>query len=96
MKPDPEQLIEQLVANTRKLLTDHWGRAEQVFAATNIKIGITHLIDFDGAKATAKSTISFGARVKDTVEVTIDDSQPELGLHTVGETHNGEANEFLA
>lgn len=92
MKPTREELIDQLVANCRKLLTEHWGRAEQVFAATNIKINIAHLIDFEGASPTAKSTISFGARVRDTVEVKLDKNQTELGFHSVeNETHNGES-----
>jgi hypothetical protein len=83
MKPTREQLIDSLVANCRQLLTDNWGRAEQVFAATNIKINIAHLIDFDGAAPTAKSTISFGARVRQSVEVKLDGNQTELGLHSI-------------
>jgi hypothetical protein len=79
-KPDSEKIIEQLVSNTRALLQDHWKKAEAVFAATNIKINMQHLIDFEPADVTAKTTIAFGARVKDSVEMTIPDGDSMLPM----------------
>lgn len=80
MKPDSDKLIEQLVSNTRSLLEDHWGKAENVFANTNIKITMTHLIDFDAADPVASTTIAFGARVKDKIESIVRDEAEELPM----------------
>ncbi len=80
MKPDNEKLIKQLVDNTRTLLEENWVRAEQVFGAGNIKLSIAHLVDFEHGDVIAKSTITFGARVKEVVEVTVRDNGEELPM----------------
>lgn len=91
MKPSSDVLVDQLVENTRNLLNQNIARAETVFAATNIKLTIAHLIDFSKAEPKTKSTISFGARVHDTIEVTIaDPNQTELPINAGG--HDGQEN----
>lgn len=80
MKPDKEKLITQLVENTRTLLEENWVRAEQVFGTGNIKLSIAHLVDFEQEDVIAKTTIAFGARVKDVVEVTVRDNGQELPM----------------
>jgi hypothetical protein len=65
---------------TRALLEDHWGEAERVFANTNIKIGMAHLVDFDSADVKCKTTISFGTRIKDSSENVLHDSDSELPM----------------
>ena len=84
-KPDSATLIEQIVNNTRSLLEDNFKRAEQVFATSTIKLSFAHTVDFEPADATIKSTIAFGARVKDTIEVTVRDGESELPME-VAET----------
>lgn len=80
MKPNTEQLIEQLVQNTRELLEANWNRAEAVFTESNIKLSLTHLIDFEHSQIQVKSTIAYGARVKDTREVMMPDGEQDLPL----------------
>ena len=80
MKPEADKLIEQLVQNTRSLLEDHWGQVENVFTNTNIKITMTHSVDFDGADPVAGTAIAFGARVKDKVESVVPDDGAELPM----------------
>lgn len=77
-RPKTEKLIDQLVTNTRTLLEDHWKEAERVFGSSNIKISMAHLVDFGAQDANAKTTIAFGTRIKDTIEMTVPDGQALL------------------
>jgi hypothetical protein len=79
-RPKTDKLIDQLVTNTRTLLEDHWKEAERVFGSANIKISMAHLVDFGAQDANAKTTIAFGTRIKDTIEMTVPDGQTDLLL----------------
>ena len=75
-KDDSELIIEQLGANTTELLTGYLKRAEMLALGTDeIKIGIIHSITNKTGKIKAKSTISFGRRIKASVEHEIDPDQ---------------------
>jgi hypothetical protein len=75
-RPNNEKLIDQLVNNTRALLEEHWKDAERVFGSSNIKITMAHLVDFQGANdVNAKTTITFGTRIKDSIEMTVPDGE---------------------
>jgi hypothetical protein len=84
-KPTPEKLIEQLTENTRTLLQDHWSKAAAVFANTTVKITMTHSVDFEPADCVTKSAIAFGARIKDSVEVTIPDGDSMLPMGPIAQ-----------
>jgi len=79
---EPERLIKQLSANTTELLASHWPQVVALCGTDEeLKIGIAHTVTDDGmGELTTKSTISFGCRIKDVVEHTIDASQGEFEL----------------
>jgi hypothetical protein len=78
----PEKLIKQLAANTTELLNDHWAEVEALGSnGKELKIGMIHwVVNNAQAELTAKTVISFGRRIKDTVEHQVDDKQTELVL----------------
>ena len=78
-KTEAELVIEQLAKNTTELLNDYWARAESLALGTDeIKIGVVHAITNKTGKPSAKSTISFGRRIKASVEHEIDPDQEEM------------------
>lgn len=79
-RPKSEKLIDQLVSNTRTLLEDHWKDAERVFGSGNIKIAMSHLVDFDAQDPNVKSSINFGPKIHDSIEMTVPDGQTDLLL----------------
>jgi hypothetical protein len=79
MKPDNSKVIEQLVDNTRTLLEEHWRKVEQTFAGT-ISITMKHVVDFDEGDTRTKTTIGFGERIKDEIEVSVRDPEEELPM----------------
>lgn len=80
MKPSAEKIIAVLLEQARGLLEDHWGEAERVFANTNIKLSMSHQVDFESADVMCKTTIAFGTRIKDTTENAIHDEASELPM----------------
>jgi hypothetical protein len=80
-KNDSELIIDQLGANTTELLKDYLKRAETLALGTDeIKVAILHSITTGTGKMKAKSTITFGRRIKASVEHEIDPDQIEMDL----------------
>lgn len=80
-KTESELVIEQLAKNTVELLNDYWSRAESLAIGTDeIKIGVVHAITNKTGKPSVKSTISFGRRIKASVEHEIDGEQEVMGF----------------
>lgn len=77
----PEKLIRQLTANTLELLNDNWSQIESLAAADDeLKIAMTHTITNIEEEISAKTTITFGCRIKDQTEHVVDTNQTELPL----------------
>ena len=70
-RPKTEKLIDQLVTNTRTLLEDHWKEAERVFGSNNIRISMSHLVNFEAQDPNVKTSIAFGPKVKDSLEMSV-------------------------
>jgi hypothetical protein len=72
-----EKIINSLVEQIRGLLEDHWSEAERMFNGQKIKINAALTIELSEHEADCKAAITFGARIKDSIEATVSD-QPEL------------------
>jgi hypothetical protein len=80
--PESKFLIDQLSANTTELLNLYWKQAETLALGTDeLKVGIIHSIKAapKGGFA-AKSTLSFGRRVKAAVEHVVDPDQGKMAF----------------
>jgi hypothetical protein len=71
MSTEPEALIELIVGQTRLLLRNHWPDILDFRDGTEIKIAFSHALEFNGAKRTVKTRISFARRVTDEIEESI-------------------------
>jgi spore germination protein YaaH len=78
----PEAVIDQLAKNTRELTSKYWSEIENLGKdGDELKISLVHLVGYDDqGDLSAKSTISFGKRIKDSVEYVVESDQIELPL----------------
>jgi hypothetical protein len=78
---EPEQLIDLITAQTRRLLKDHWPDIDSYRDGDDeIKLAFAHTLSYEGSERTVKTSISFSHRIKDSVEESINTAQAELPL----------------
>jgi hypothetical protein len=78
------KIIEGLLSLTKMLLNDHWTDIDELRDDGKIGINVAYRIDYEGKERTLKATISFGKRVSDSREETLDPDQANLDFSKVG------------
>jgi len=80
LETNDEQIIEGLEELTGELLRANWGAINRIREGQDGMIGVAmaYRIDYNGEERTLKATISFGKRIHESREKTIDPRQPLL------------------
>lgn len=81
MSIETEQLIELISSQTRVLLQNHWPNLLDCRDGDGeVKVAFTHSMSEQGHERTVKTVISYGRRIKDELEESINTKQIDLPL----------------